>query len=226
MPLTQANAITQVRARIDEEDPASGFVSDAQIRVWLNEGQREVARRSNWKRTDTTISVTAGTQYYVAPSAVIQILRLEFKPTGSTQVYPLEYVEINAMDVVWGTGQTQRTGIPDTYTLVSANPLSIQLFPTPSQNGNLKLYYYSMPTDLATADTSDANDPLDVPTGWEDLVVEYASAEAFRKARDMPSFQMAMAAFDRKLNRLLETSVQSTVAPGYIVDVWDWSDWF
>ena len=47
MPVSQALAIEQVRARLAEEVP--GFYTDSQIRVWLNEGQREVARRADRK---------------------------------------------------------------------------------------------------------------------------------------------------------------------------------
>lgn len=228
MAMTQAQAITEVRSRIDEEDSTTGFVLDSQIRAWINEGVREVARRSLWKRTSGSVSVTAGTQYYTAASAAIQIYRLEFTPTGQTLKYRLEYADINAMDVVWGASQSQGRGIPDAYTLVSANPLSIQLHPIPNTNGALKVYYYAMPTDLVTSTTTDAATALDTPIGWEDLVVEYATGLAQRKARDIQAYQLTMTSFASSLSRLVEMATRYTDEATYIVnanygaDDWGW----
>lgn len=208
MAMTQATALTAVRDRLAEEDYAA-FYSDAQIRAWLNEGVREVARQTLWKRTSSTVAVTAGTRYYTAPAAAIQIYRVEYLPTGSSQIYRLEYADINAMDIVWGTNQAIGRSTPEMYTLVSANPLSIQVSPTPAVGGNLKVYYYAMPTDLATDGTA-ASSNLDVPGGWEDLPVEWATSIGYRKARDLPNYQMAAAQFERTLDRMTELVARYT----------------
>lgn len=220
MTITQASAIEHVRARLDEEE--AGFYSDSQIRVWLNEGQREVARRALWKRTSSSVSVVAGTQFYTAPTTAIQVYRVEYAPSNSSSIYRLEYRDINAMDTIWGIHQSVGQGIPEYYTLVSANPLSIELCPTPSTAGNLKVYYYDMPADLATTTNSDANTALSVPLGWEDLVVEWATALAFRKARDSAAYQMAMQAFAAGLDRLNAIATRFTDEPTSIVPDYSW----
>lgn len=226
MPLTQAQAIIETRARIDEEDNTVGFVTDAQIRGWLNEGVREVARRALWKRTSSNVSVTAGTQYYTAPATAIQIYRVEYSATGSSQKYTLEYGDISAMDAVWGDSQAVGRGIPDSYTLVSANPLSIQLYPTPAQNGTIKVYYYSMPADLATSSTADAATNLDTPIGWEDLVVEWATALAHRKGRDLQAYQVSLAQFQSSMQRLIEMAVRYTDEPTHITPYYSGEYWW
>lgn len=215
MAITQAKAIEDVRARLDEENASVGFLVDSQIRTWLNEGVKEVARRSLWKRSSSNVPVSAGTQYYTAPAAAIQIYRVEYLPNGTSNSYALEYRDINAMDVVWGAGQNTGRGIVEIYTLVSANPLSIELHPTPSQSGNIKVYYYAMPTDLATSSTADASTSLDVPTGWEDLPVEWATALAFRKARDINSYQLAIGSFGSTIARLTEIATRYTDEPTF-----------
>lgn len=223
MAVTQAAAIENVRARIDEE--VASFYTDSQIRVWINDGVKEVARRSLWKRTSASVSVTAGTQFYAASTAAIEIYRVEFSPTGSSLKYRLEYRDLNAMDVVWGTNQSIGTGIPELYTLASANPLSIELSPPPSQSGALKVYYYAMPTDLVTSTTTDAATSLDVPVGWEDLPVEWATALAFRKARDVTSYQLALNHFQATLDRLSGLAVRYTDEPTYFAQDYGSYDW-
>jgi hypothetical protein len=221
MPLPQSLAIEQVRARLAEETP--GFYADSQIRTWLNDGVREVARRALWKRMDQQVIVTSGTQFYTAPATAIQIYRVEYAPTGTSMIYPLEYRDINAMDIVWGLNQSTGQGTPSYYTLVSANPVSIELCPTPSRAGNLKVYYYAMTTDLATTNSSDANTPLDVPIGWEDLPVSWATGMGFRKSRDVQAYQLEVGAFSEQLNRLTEMATRYTDEPTHIQPGADWA---
>jgi hypothetical protein len=220
MTITQSAAIEQVRARLAEETP--GFFTDSQIRAWLNDGVREVARRSLWKRTSSSVSVVAGTQFYTAPSTAIQISRVEYKASTSNAIYPLEYRDINAMDVVWGINQSIGRGTPEYYTLVSANPLSIELCPTPGVGGTLKVYYYAMPTDLTVNANTDAATNLDVPVGWEDLPVEWATGMGFRKSRDVNAYQLAVAVFAQQLDRLTEMATRYTDSPTGIVPDYGW----
>lgn len=221
MTITQARAIEEVRARLAEETP--GFYTDSQIRSWLNDGVREVARRSFWKRTSDTVVVLAGDQFYTAPTDAIQVYRVEYHPDTSGSIYRLEYRDINAMDIVWGINQSIGQGTPEYYTMVSANPLSIELCPTPSTPGELKVFYYAMPDDLAVTTNSDAAATLDVPVGWEDLPIEWATALGFRKSRDANAYQLAVAAFAQNLGRLTEVATRYTDEPTAIVP--DYQPW-
>lgn len=222
MTLTQSAAIEAVRERLNEYTP--GFYSDTEIRRWLNEGVREVARRSEWKRAskDYNVDVSVEDQYVPLDTDVIRVYRVEWMPDGQTAIYRLEYRDINAMDCIWGVYQTW-AGVPGWYTMVNSNPLSIQLSPAPTVDGKLRVFFYKMPTDLATNTTAGASTVLDVPNGWEDLPVEYAVALAFRKARDAANYQLAMATFSDKLGALLEMSVRYTDEPAGIVP--DWNAW-
>lgn len=215
MTITQSAAIEQVRMRLDE--PYPGQWSDPNLRSWLNEGVREIARRSEWKRGSTDIAATAGTQFYVLPSDVIRVYRAEWVPTGTTLTYRLEYRDINQMDIMWGPNQRITQGIPMFYTMVSANPLSVELAPIPAQNSTLRIFYYKMPTDLATMSTSGASSTLDVPVGWEDLPVEYATAMAFRKARDVQNYQLTMQVFEQKLGEFTDMATRFTDEPTMVV---------
>lgn len=220
MSITLAAATTQVRDLVDE--PSAAFWTDAQIKTWLNAGVREVARRSEWKRTSTSVSVTAGTQIYTGPTDMIRIYRIEWQPSGSSTKYRLEYRDINAMDAIWGVNQSIGQGIPEFYTLVAASPVSIELSPTPSSNGALKVYYYQMPADLATDGTADSS-TLSVPNGWEDLPVEWAVALAYRKSHNAEQYQLAMTHFNSTLSELMEMATRFTDEPTAMVqDVGPW----
>lgn len=223
MTITQARAVEEVRARLAEETP--GFYTDSQVRSWLNDGVREVARRSFWKRTSDTVAVSAGTQFYTAPADAIQVYRVEYHPDTSGSIYRLEYRDLNAMDIVWGINQSIGQGTPTYYTMVSANPLSIELCPTPSTDGDIKVYYYAMPADLAVTTNSDAAENLDVPVGWEDLPIEWATGLGFRKSRDANAYQLAVAAFAQNLSRLTEVATRYTDEPTAIIPDtphWGW----
>lgn len=214
MTVTQSAAIEQVRDRLDE--PYEGFWSDANIRRWLNEGVREIARRSEWKRTSSDIACVAGTQFYTLPLATIRVYRAEWVPSGTSLTYRLEYRDINQMDVMWGPNQRITQGIPQFYTMVSANPLSVELAPIPTQTSTLRIFYYIMPTDLATNTTAAEATALDVPMGWEDLPVEYATAMAFRKSRDPQQYAQTMQVFESKLTEFTDMATRFTDEPTMI----------
>lgn len=216
MALTQAQAVGKVRERIDE--PSESFWKDYEIRGWLNEGVAEVARRAEWNRAASTITVTAGTQVYVCPTDLIRAYRVEYQPTSSSIKYPLEYRDFNQMDVLWGLSQSITTSIPEFWTSWLANPISIHIAPIPAIAGQLNLFYYAMPTDLATHDNSDSSVALSVPAGWEDLPVEWATSLAFRKDRHPEMYQMAKAAFEETISEFIQASARWTDAPTMITE--------
>src|SRR5690348_11114900 len=103
MPRTLGQLVTEVRDRLDEA--AATFWSDVQIRKWINEAARDIARRSETLIKQTSIKLNTAQQSYIGPSDVIRVSRGEWQPAGSQLVYPLEYKDYNGMDSVWWTAQ-------------------------------------------------------------------------------------------------------------------------
>lgn len=101
MTLILSAARTLVRERVDE--PSARFYSDTELNHWINEGCKDLARRTQSVQTSATQFVTINVQSYTAPTDVIRILRIEFEPTGAGNTYPLEYRDFNNMDEVWWT---------------------------------------------------------------------------------------------------------------------------
>lgn len=200
---TMADMLSDLRERLDEA--ATTFWSDAELRARINEGCRDVARRTETLLYNTTVAVTAGNQTYSAPSNLVRIHRLEYQPSGGQTVYPLEYMDFHSMDQVWWTSQKITSGTTEFFTMWGFPPsVSFVLYPTPSQSGVLNVYYYRMSQDLATDGTQD-DTSIDVPNGWCDLVANYAEYVCLRKDAD-PRWQEAKAIYEERLGSLIDVS--------------------
>jgi len=211
---TQATYQDELRDRLDEASAA--FWTNKQIQRWLNQAVRDIARKTEWLRSRDSQSVVPGTQEYTTPLDAIRIHRAEYVRTGDNQVYPLEYRDWNAMDNVWWTQQTITSQTPAFWTMWGAVPnLSVALYPIPSTAGTLKLFYYKAPAELAV-DDSDAAVVLEVPEGWEDLVLQFAEYCALRKDSD-PRWQEAKALYDENLADLYTTAIRFTDQAGQMV---------
>ncbi len=203
MSKTLAQMVTEVRDHLDEQTPT--FWTDVQIRKWINEAVRDVSRRAEVLLTTTDVTVTAATQSYVAPTDVVRINRAEWHPSGQTTIYPLEYKDYNGMDSVWWSSQAITQGYPIYFTLWGFPPsLSLVLYPTPSDSGTVKLFYYRLATELATDGSEDPSN-VDVPEGWYDLVIYYAEANALRKDGDQ-RWQEARQIYEQSLQELMDNS--------------------
>lgn len=200
---TLTQLITQVRANIDED--TARFWTDAQITQWLNDGLRDLGRRTETIQSyNTSLSAVAGTAKYNLPADVIRIHRVEFVPTGQTTVYPLQAATYEEMDSIWGINQQSQSSYPMYYVLWGypggAATLQIQLFPIPSQAGQIRLYYYRQPAALVSG-----SDVPELPGGWEDLLVHYAEYRAKRKAKD-PTWQEAKQLYEEAVTHMVNVT--------------------
>ena len=217
--VTQAEALTKVRDRLDETTAATW--TDAQLRGWINEAVRDIARLSETIQSTATITITStditnGVQEWTLDGTTLRVYRVEYKPTGQSNVYPLEYGDFNNLDAVWWTRKTVSTGTPQMFTLWGYPPqLKIVLYPKPALAGTLTVYYYKVPADLATSTTADASTTLSVPNGWEDLVYEYVTYLALRRDRD-PRWQESKQAYVEKLAAMVDLTARWSDQSGSI----------
>lgn len=214
MPITLAQAKTNVRSNLEES--TAKFWTDAELTAWINDGCRDIARRAqSLVNYYTAVTVTANVAVYGAsaglPTDIIQIHRIEYVPTGSTQTYPLQASTVMEMDQIWGTNQGSQSAYP-TYWITRGRPggatgspqeFRIQLYPVPSTGGNLNVYYYSQPALLVDPTDNATNVP--VLEGWWDLVVLYCEWNAKRKDRN-PEWQQVMAVYENKLQDMIDVS--------------------
>jgi hypothetical protein len=186
MAATLTEALVQVRSIIDE--PVAQFWSDDELTSWINQGCQEIQREVEWAQAGpVVINTTSGTQDYKAPQDLLRIHRLEFVPNNNTAyTYSLEFRGYNEMDAAWGNLKTLPSAYPAQFTLWN-NPndsaadvgLTILLYPVPSVDGYLNVYYLRTIVPVATG-----SDYVDVLPGWEDTVYSFAAYRALRKDAD------------------------------------------
>jgi hypothetical protein len=144
-------------------------------------------------RNEQQVTVVANTQNYTVPGNVLSVYRVEFVPTATGQVfiYPLEFMGYNEMDEAWGVYQTFPAAWPQQYTLWGNPPsLTIRLFPVPDQVGVLNVFVYRQSTDA-----TGPNDALDVLTGYEEAIFEFATYKCLRQDSN-PRWQEAKQAYE------------------------------
>lgn len=97
MPKTQGELLIDVRERLDEVGTGHQW-EDGEIRRWINDGARDIARKCETLLATANITGVAGTQTYAMPTNVIRVHRVEWKATGDSAIYPLEYRDYNNAD--------------------------------------------------------------------------------------------------------------------------------
>jgi hypothetical protein len=202
MPVALATVRTELRQQLDEL--SARFWADTELNALLNEGARDVARRTETGETFTqTIPAISGTMKYALPTNFLRAHRVEFQPisTGMPQVYPLQLATYYEMDQYWGSTQFQQRSYPGWAVFFGNPPNTImQIYPVPSQNGNFNLFYYALPSQLV-ADT----DQLQVTEGWYDVVKDYACWKALMKDRD-PRWQDYKQLYEEDLVNMIDVT--------------------
>lgn len=212
---TLATALAAVRTRVNEATAIAW--SSTEIRGWINEAVADIARRTETIQKEATVTVVSGTQEYSSlPANLLRLHRVEFI-SSNNHVSQLELRELNELDSIWYGGKKTSPGRP-MYCGLSGYPpyLKLTLYPIPAETGaTLKLYYYASPTALATDGTADSS-TLDIPTGWDDLVYEYATYLAQRRD-GQAQWQDSKRLYEEKLSDMLSQTVRFHDQSGYMV---------
>jgi hypothetical protein len=203
MPDTLTVAETNIRSLIDE--PVQQFWQTTEIISWINQGQAEIQRVTEWKRASAQITAVVAQQMYVAPSDLLRIYRLEFVPTNNTSyTYSLSFQGYNESDQSWGNLKTLPSAYPEQYTLwnypTDSDPgvtgLQIILYPVPNVGGTLNVYYYQATTPVATG-----TDELDILPGWEDCLYNFVAYRCMMKDAD-PRSKMFQQDYTNQLEQM------------------------
>lgn len=199
MSITQSALVLEIRENLDE-DIGPGKWQDTHIRKWINEGMREIARRTETLLDKETINVVAGTDVYNLPADLIRVHRVDYTEGADNIVYPLDMVNLNSLDSFgWGM---RTTGRPVACAAWGTNPMQITVFPKPDQTATITVWYYRLPVELATDGTAGST-PIDLPEGWTDVVKDYVEYRARRRDRD-PMWQDAKGLYEDKVQDLIE----------------------
>lgn len=208
--------ITNCRSQLDELNTVNQYWGDPELITWINDGVRDVARRAEVILIYTSqMTAVVGEAKYNLPRDVIRVHRVEFIPTGSTQIYPVTGSTYDEMDQIWGINPTQQSSYPTTFACWGTpGNMTIQFYPVPAASGTFNLFYYRMPTNLDT-DGSDNNLNIEVPSGWDDVITMYVSYRALMKARD-PNWQSYKKEYDEQLQYMIDVTRQAHDAGRFV----------
>lgn len=216
MPTTLSDVIRRSRSVIDE--PTTAFWTDTEITDWINDGARDIARRAEeLLNFSTSINAVAGVATYSLPSDIIRVHRMEFVPLNSTQTYPIQASSYQEMDQVWGINQLIQSSYPSFFVIrgypggsqsgTSDSRLMAQFYPVPAQSGTFNIFYYRLPYRFLDpiANTQELTKPVELPEGWDDLLVMYAEFNALRKGRE-ERWKDAKAMYEEKVDQLINVT--------------------
>jgi hypothetical protein len=217
--VTQAQMMTKVREdRVNET--TARFYTDNNLRRWINEGIRDIARRVEYAQTfaDITAIISPVTREYTLATNVLRVHRVEWRPTASGQIYPLAMMDYNVMDTLWATQQAVTVARPEAVSFWGYPPtLKMVVYPAPQEAGSYRVFYYKVPTALVETAATDQNIALDIPMGWEDLIPDFVEYCALRKARD-PRWMEAKNLYEESIARMETRVLQWTDEVGMIAE--------
>lgn len=218
MSRTLGDCRSDLRDRLDET--SARFWDDKQLNRWINEGALDVSRRAETNYATKSITVTAGTQSYSLPTDGFTLHYAEFTYDSGVHQYPLQFREMHEMEGYW-TFRTQQAARPEILVPQGYPPnWTCLLFPVPSQSGSLTVYYYRL---AATANSD--TDAVDLPAGWEDLAILYASYIALRKDKSQ-DWQQAKQEYEEKLLTMIDTTRKYTDQSGWITSGGAYVPWW
>lgn len=202
------------RARSVLDEPSARFWTNAELTNWINDAARDLARKSEGLLVfDASMQIFANVATYNLELDVIRVHRMEFVPTQSNQTYPVRASSQDEMDQIWGTYQANPASYPSWFVTKGypggsgSSVFQVQFYPVPSQAGTMNIYYYKMPARMGNPDVDSTQlvRTIDLPEGWDDLIIMYVEWRGLRKTKD-PSWQEAYQLYNDQLDYLLNVT--------------------
>lgn len=237
MPVTLQNAIDRVRSNLEET--TARMWTDNELTNWINDGLRDVARRSEALHTVKSSETVAANASIITPSVtdIVRINRIEFVDLAAVQTFPLIASSYAEMDQWWGLNPNQATSAPSYYATIGypggtgTSAFKIKIYPASSAGGTLSIYYWRLPYRFTSGTGGELAKTLDIVEGWDDAIVLYCEWNAKRKDRN-PEWQLVKSIYEEKLGELVEVTrayhdqasmitTGPTSVPSYL---WEWDE--
>lgn len=206
---TLAAMETEVRDEINEA--TAGFWTSAEIKRWLNRGNRDLTRAYRLA-ADSAQSITTadGTEFYALASDFGAPAKVEIVDTSDSTSWA-SLRRIHPKERIDGKGE------PAGYYIKGAR---IYLSPIPDGVYTVRVWYYR---DAPTL-TSSSDEPI-IPSEFHDLIVDFAIARAKQKDDD-PAYQTYDERYEKGKREMVEQRMseeegadQPTVVE-YVDDDW------
>lgn len=221
MALTMAQALTRVREQVDESSAAQW--SQTELRRWIMEAAKDIARRTRCLRSSATVSSVAGQSEYTVSTRLVEVTHADYLASGWSAPRPLTYVDLHTK-ASFGYASAF---YPQFFSMWGEpGALKVILHPAPAASSEtLTLYYYRLPAEIDLAGTQDSN-TVEIPEGWDDLIYLYAEACARRRDQQSDAWKDAFQLYETKLAELSAIALRYTDQAGSMVDDWSRSEWW
>lgn len=176
---------TQVQVVLGDENEA--VVTKANIKVWLNQAYRELARRVGGVLTSSSVTSINADKTYTFPTTLIAIERILW---AGNPLWPNHWNSIRNFTIPTGTP----------YSYYTKGPSVVGFYPEPTVNTGLSITfdYRHIPADL-----SGDSDVVTLPDLASDAMIEYALERGYRLTNQLELVGVARAAFEEKVSSLL-----------------------
>lgn len=154
---------------------SSNRVTDADILIWLNEAQDEIAQETHTYRTSTSINSVDGTKEYNLPTSCLSIEEVWWNP-DERRLIPMTPGDLESLYMSSPNWRYASKGTP-TYYYVQVNS-ALGLHPTPdaSTSNAIFVVYTGLPPRATSG-----SDLLWHPPGHERTIAHYACWKASLK---------------------------------------------
>jgi hypothetical protein len=209
--VTVNELIEEVRDVLDE--PTAAQWTDAQLRRWLSEGNRDIARVTHHYKTTDEFPTIADVSEYTMAEDIITIEHAYY--SDGSQDFPLQPKHFEQMDGIWGARMGWSGAWPAYFTTWGNQPtLIMKLFPVPTTNGDvIKLFVSVIPEPLS----ADGDEDVEVPPAWYDILADYCMYKAMLRDRD-PTMDRMLAAYTQKRDALMHNNEYISTARELVPD--------
>jgi hypothetical protein len=174
------------------------------VKDYINRAYAETCVETEALQTYATVALTANSQTYTLPSAVVRIKQMTVTPSGQGVSRPLVPTSIEEI-LEWSSQNGTSSTANGTVTHYAVNGLSeIVLYPIPASADTLTIWYVKQPTAL-----SGTSDVPAIPEPYATRCLENGAlyeAALFAKDPDAQvykaEFELAKRAFRTHLNRM------------------------
>jgi hypothetical protein len=189
--------ITQVRANINEA--TAEFWSDADLLQWVNDGIKDIAKKTSCYQTIESIDLVASqVEYTITTTNYIKVDAVHYVSPNKTSA-----LQLSSPNLV---GRVEDVEEPEYYYDWAGKIGAFPVLPTRTTE-TLNLYIVPMPATIISSAAIPTPEPYDL------ALVYYVTARAWWRDRQMAKWAQAMAAYDAELQRLKVSLVPMSERP-------------
>lgn len=200
---TVADVMRNVKRQFGDESGVQ--LEDADIIAWTNDGQRDIAERTDILKGKSTMTATAGTATYRWPTA--GILSVDAIHYNGVKIPNIPFLQ--AEQEVIGVSTGISTGTPFLWYEWGGE---FTFYPVPSATGTIDLYYSQIP-----AKVTQATDTLSVPDRYFNTLVHYVMQQTYEMDEDWQAASAKQQSYTESLQTLADDERDSSHMTNQVV---------